>query len=533
MNPANPEATHVAVRDGVILGAGTLDTLKSWGNFDLDNRFADKVLMPGFIEGHGHMLEGVYWRYIYCGYFDRTDPNGRMWRGMRSVEDVVQRIREEHQRLGDDPRPIFGWALDPIYYGAKRMNRHDLDAVSATRPIGIVHASGHIVNANSAALALVDYMRPGLNHPGIGLGPDGLPTGELRGHDAFEPIMSKLNVSKAAAANDVLGLREYARLAVRNGVTTSTDLSNPLPEDSIAPTLGVTGEDTFPIRLIPAIRALGRQADEVVAYAKRCRARSTERLRLGALKVSIDGSIQGYTARLRRPGYINGAPNGLWYLAPETVASVYEAALREGIHVHTHTNGDQATELAIESLERALQKQPVFDHRFVLQHCQLASRAQLHRMKAVGMCANFFANHHYFYGDQHYAATVGPERAERMNPCRSAQEIGVPFTIHSDAPVTPLSPLHVAWCAVNRLTASGRRLGEYERISVPDALRAITLGAAYTLKLDSEIGTIECGKVADLAVLEDDPLEIAPERLKDVRVWGTVQGGRIFEAATI
>ncbi|RPH40123.1 MAG: amidohydrolase, partial [Burkholderiales bacterium] len=182
------------------------------------------------------------------------------------------------------------------------------------------------------------------------------------------------------------------------------------------------------------------------------------------------------------------------------------------------------------SLETALRAHPSPDHRFVLQHCQLADSAQLRRMKALGLCANFFANHHFYWGDAHHDQTVGPDRAERMNPCRSAQDIGVPYTIHSDAPVTPLGPLHVAWCAVNRRTASGRLLGAHERIPVADALRAITLGAAWTLHLDGEIGSIECGKRADFAVLEDDPFEVAPEALKDVGVWGTVHGGRIFAA---
>jgi len=120
-----------------------------------------------------------------------------------------------------------------------------------------------------------------------------------------------------------------------------------------------------------------------------------------------------------------------------------------------------------------------------------------------------------------------------MNACASALAAGVPLAIHSDAPVTPLGPLFTAWCAVNRRTASGRLLGEHERIGVPDALRAITLGAAYTLRLDHEIGSIECGKRADFAVLEDDPLEIGAEALKDVRIWGVVQGGRVFEAAAL
>jgi hypothetical protein len=117
-----------------------------------------------------------------------------------------------------------------------------------------------------------------------------------------------------------------------------------------------------------------------------------------------------------------------------------------------------------------------------------------------------------------------------MNACRSALDAGVPFAIHSDAPITPLGPLFTAWCAVNRLTASGRVLGEHQRIAPADALRAITLGAAVTLKLDGEIGSIECGKRADFCVLEDDPTEAPAMALKDLRVWGTVQGGRVFQA---
>jgi hypothetical protein len=201
------------------------------------------------------------------------------------------------------------------------------------------------------------------------------------------------------------------------------------------------------------------------------------------------------------------------------------------VQVHTHTNGDEATELALDCMAQALQGHGGADHRFTLQHVQLADAAQFRRMKALGLCANLFANHHYYWGDQHHAITVGPERAARMNACATALREGVPLAIHSDAPITPLGPLFTAWCAVNRLSASGRVLGEHERIGVADALRAITLGAAYTLKLDAEIGSIECGKRADFCVLDDDPTDVAPEALKDVRVWGTVQGGRVFPAA--
>ncbi len=207
---------------------------------------------------------------------------------------------------------------------------------------------------------------------------------------------------------------------------------------------------------------------------------STDRLRLGTVKVVVDGSIQGFSARLRPPGYYNGAPNGLWYIAPEQLGEIFERALMAGVRVHSHTNGDEATELVLDTLELALRKNPSPDHRFTLQHCQLANSAQFRRMRALGMCVNLFPNHHFYWGDQHYALTVGPERAERMNACATALANGVPMAIHSDAPVTPLGPLFTAWCAVNRLTSSGRRLGTEERISVGDALRTITLGAAFT-----------------------------------------------------
>ena len=192
-----------------------------------------------------------------------------------------------------------------------------------------------------------------------------------------------------------------------------------------------------------------------------------------------------------------------------------------------------ATELALDTRGPALLKHPRRDHRFTLQHCQLADTAQFRRMRTLGMCVNLFANHHFYWGDEHYRLTVGPERATRMNACRTALAEGVPLAIHSDAPVTPLGPLFTAWAAVNRITASGRVQGEHEHIAVDDALWAITMGAAYTLHLDGEVGSIETGKRADFAVLEEDPTKVDKMALKDVPVWGTVQGGRVFPASKL
>ena len=531
MNPARPHATHVAVRDGRILGAGALEELAGWGDYRLDERFADKVLMPGLVEGHSHVMEGSLWAYVYCGFFDRMDPEGRVWAGLKSIDAVVERLGEAAGALEDPAAPLAGWSLDAIYYGGRRVNRHDLDRVSTERAVGVLNASGHILNVNTRALELAGMMRTGVNHPGIPLGADGLPTGEMKGPDAMAPLGVHTGFDRDLLACDEPGLRRFARLCVRTGVTTAADLANLLPEDAVEMMLRVTSEPDYPARIVSLRRFYGLTPEELIDRALELRGRSRDRLRLGIIKVVADGSIQGFSARLRWPGYYNGAPEGLWYVPPEHLLEIYERALAAGLQVHTHTNGDEATDLALDCMESALRKHPAPDHRFTLQHCQLADAAQFRRIRALGMCVNLFPNHHFYWGDQHYAVTVGPERAERMNACATALREGVPLAIHSDAPVTPLGPLFTAWCAVNRRTASGRTLGEQERIGVADALRTITLGAAYTLGLDGEVGSIETGKRADFAVLEDDPETIGGERLKDVRVWGTVQGGRIFPAA--
>lgn len=528
MNASRPTATHVAVRDGRILGVGSMEELQGWGPHEVDDRFADKVLLPGLVEAHAHLMAGGLWRYTYCGYFDLRDPDGRNWPGGQTLEAVIGQMSDASTRQPDGP--LLGWGFDPIYFGAQRVSRHDLDRVSSARPVGVLHASGHILNVNSVVLEKASLLRTGVEHPGMPLGTDGLPTGELKGPDAMMAAFAIVGLDRSFLSGDEFGVRAFAKLAVRAGITTSTDLAATLLEPELDSLLSITAEDDYPLRLVPLLRLIGMTPAQAVERSVALTSRSTERLRLGRIKVVADGSIQGFSARMRWPGYFNGAPNGLWYTAPETIRECYTLALQQGVQVHTHTNGDEATELALDCLAAALKAAPTRDHRFNLQHCQLADAAQFRRMKALDMCVNLFANHHFYWGDQHYSTTVGPERAERMNACATAQRSGVPFTIHSDAPVTPLGPLFTAWCAVNRLTASGRVLGAHERISVADALQAITLGAAYTLKLDHEIGSIESGKRADFCVLDDDPTTVPPEQLKDVRVWGTVQGGRVFQA---
>lgn len=535
LNPMQPEASHVAVREGRILAVGDLAAMRAWGDFELDERFADKVLMPGLVEGHCHLKEGGMWSLPYLGWFERRDPQGRVWPGLRSMDAVVARLAEVDRQMQDQGQaadaPLIAWGFDPIYFGAERMSVVHLDRASATRPIVIAHANGHLMNVSSAMLRWAGITRD-CEIEGVIKFANGEPTGELQEPAAMFPVLRKVGNAGLLAPMDDAGMEGFAAIARMQGVTTATDLVNKLGEADCATLERACAREDYSVRILPAFQAFHgtHGAREGAEHVRTLMARNSDRLRYGLVKMMLDGSIQGFSARLRWPGYFNGAPNGIWVTAPAQYEADFEAYHRAGLSIHTHTNGDEASEVAIAAIARVLARQPHPGHRHTLQHGQMIDAAQFRRMAALGLSANLFANHLWYWGDQHHEMTMGPDRAQRLDACASALAAGVPLAIHSDAPVTPLGPLFTAWCAVNRLTPKGRLLGAAERLSVPQALHAITLGAAWTLGLDHEIGSIECGKRADFCVLEDDPLAMDPLRLKDARVWGTVLSGRLFPA---
>ncbi|MEV8468862.1 amidohydrolase [Fluviibacterium sp. DFM31] len=524
MDPNRPHATHVAVQSGRILAVGGPDCAESWGKpVRHDRRLADTVLMPGFVEGHAHLMAGGLWAHAYVGFHDRTDPDGRLWPGLTSIDAVVNRLTEYAERL-DPHEPLIAWGFDPIFFAGERMNRHHLDRISRDRPIIVLFSSLHLLCANSATLDLACYGRE-TSVEGVIKDADNLPTGELQEMAAMFPVLRRLKLDFRDLSQTEEAIRAFGRMACRAGVTTITDLYSTMEDSDLDLLLRLTSEPDFPLRIVPVLGAGGAQASEIAARAKALETRSQDKLRLGAVKLMTDGSIQGWTARVKWPGYVGGQPNGLWNAAPDQIFELCEVMQREGVQMHIHVNGDEASELGIDALAAALRKHPGPELRHVLQHGQMMGADQFARCRELGIAVNLFANHLWYFGDQHAALTIGEDRARRMNGCRACLDAGVALAIHSDAPVTALGPLFTAWCAVNRRTASGRTLGPEQRISIAEALYAITLGAAHTLRLDGEVGSIETGKAADFAVLGEDPETVAPEALCNVPILGTVSGG--------
>jgi predicted amidohydrolase YtcJ len=530
MNPSNPTATHVAVRDGIVLGAGTLDEVSGWGEYELDDTFRDHVLVPGMIEVHSHSFEGLTGSVPYQGWFDRTAPDGRTLPGIRSFDELIDDLRRLDTELDDPDEPLVTVGFDPVYFDGARLDRTHLDLVSTTRPIFLFHASAHLATVNSAMLVASGITR---DTPTVGVARDaeGEPNGELK-------EMPAIALARSAVAKlfSIIGREDtiwnFGRMARQVGLTSVGDLAGQL---LASPQLRerwtrIVNDPAFPARVtmhnLGSSIGAGGDFDTVARELTALRANhESDKLRFPGVKFVLDGSIQGWTAVMNPPGYFTGADHGQMLTVPEQFVDWARPFHRAGIPIHIHCNGTATIDLAIDTIDQLLREYAWLDHRHTIQHSQLTTEAQFRRMKNLGMCANIFANHLWYWGDVHYEQTVGPERANRLEPCGTATRVGVPFALHSDANVTPLGPLHLIWCAVNRITPKGRVLGEHEKISAYDALWAVTQAPAYQLHLDHLMGSIECGKYADFSVLSESPLAVEPMQIKDIAVWGTVVGG--------
>lgn len=535
MNPSMPQAQYLACEDGKIVSVGPKEAVAHlMDEYELDTSYENKVLVPGFVEGHAHAMEGGVWKYTYLGFFDRTAPDGKLWTGVKNLAQIQDRLQTAAAELAEG-EVLLAWGFDPIYFEGQRISRHDIDAVVSDRKVVILHASFHVLTVNSVMLEASGLDKE-TSIEGVLVDENGAATGELLEMATMNRVLELLDDDVFDASADPSALFLYAKSAARVGVTTATDLYNPLTPKGVDILKEVTSLPEFGLRLIPAMSALSYRPEEGVERLLSLKDTGNDKLFFGTVKLMTDGSIQGYTARLMYPGYFQkegeSAQNvkGIWNAPPETLTEMVHAYHQAGINLHIHTNGDEATQLMIESIESALSMVPWMNHRHTLQHCQLVNHAQIKRIANANICMNIFANHLYYWGDQHLHATVGYERAQRMEPLRSALNKGVTVAIHSDAPVTPLDPIFSMSCAVNRLTPNGVRLGEYEKVSAMEALEMVTLAPAYSLHLDHLIGSLECGKFADFAVLETCPLTCESEEIKDIKVLATHLGGECVYA---
>ena len=521
--PAYAEA--VAVRDGKILAVGTrAEVAKAAGAGAAQVDLAGRTLLPGFIDGHSHLLN-------YADSLVQANLNPPPIGGVTKIADIIEALRKLKADMKAGPGdPLIGQGYDQDMLAERRHpTAADLDAAFPENPVILVHASGHMLVANSLAFKAVkiDASTPDpeggtiLRKPG-GREPLGLV--QEMGMYPFQPIL------KGARKPEVdldLVKRAVAHYAA-NGYTTASEalvLGEKMPVIEAAADAGAFSIDVI---ALPAFT----MAAEVVGTGKIKWGEYRKGLKYAGLKIAVDGSPQGKTAYLTKP-FLTPVPGcktdcrGFPNLTQDQVNQLVLLTYKNSVQMFSHCNGDAAIDMMIAGHENAekLLATPGKDRRTVIIHSQIMRADQLDAYAKHGLLPSFFSNHVYYWGDVHYA-NLGPERAAFISPLASAFKRGIRATNHTDATVTPTDPMFLLWTSVNRVTREGRVLGEAERVTPYQGLQALTVNGAYEYFEEASKGTLEVGKRADFVVLDKNPIKVEPMAIKEIRVIETIKDGK-------
>lgn len=514
-------AQAVAVTDGLIHAVG--DNAKVRAHIGPNTRVVDldgRTMLPGFIDAHSHFLIAGRNQNI------AVDLNAPPIGDIENISDLIARVSKRAKTTppGDW---IIGLGYDDTLLSENRHpTRHDLDAASTDHPILLFHVSLHFAVANSRALEIAgvtgDTPQPSGGVIHLEENSDE-PNGLLEEGPAFFLVYGR--VPQPTLEQNLDGVNQGARTYAQAGVTTAQ--SGAADKATIPVLQEAVRRGLMPIRINVYPNADVTEA--IIAGKFSIEPLDSDMLHIGATKIVADGSIQGYTGYLREPYHepYKGDTDYRGYprMSRDELTKLVTLLYKNDHQVAIHGNGDAAIDDILHAIAKAQETYPATDARPIIIHSQMAQDDQLDRMKDLGIIPSFFSLHTYYWGDRHSAIFMGPERAARMSPGKSALERGLRFTIHCDTPVVPMEPLKLVWATVNRISTGGVIIGENQRISVMEALRATTINAAYQNFEEDVKGSIEVGKYADLVILSEDP-RLYPTRIKDIEVLETIVGGR-------
>jgi predicted amidohydrolase YtcJ len=522
VNPAQPAAEAVAIRGGRIVAVGTeADVMQHKGPNTQVTELAGRTLVPGFVDGHSHFFTcGEVQVQALCA----SPPAGTC----RTVADVIAKLKQvqERQKLGPGTF-VIGFGYDPELLAEKRApTKQELDAAFPDNPVILVHVSGHGAMLNSKALAAYDITAATPTPVGGVIGreagsqePDG-----LLFETAFLPVFAKV---PGPSDDELLRLITTGQeLYLREGITTAQEGATMKHQLDLLRIMADRGLLKLDVVALPFITEL-----ETVFAGGPPRAEKTytNRLRIGGVKIVMDGSPQGRTAAFTTP-YLTDGPAGqqkwkgeLSFPQPmlnEMVKKVYDG----GAPLFVHCNGDAAIDALLEAHRFAAGEDPAKPRGTVGVHSQFIRPDQLQKYAAWKITPSFFTLHCFYFGDTHIA-NRGLDQASFISPLKSARALGLRPSNHTDFNVSPLSQLFTIHTAVNRLTRSGQVLGTDERVTPLEALEAVTIDGARQYGEEAAKGSIEVGKLADLVVLSGNPLTVEPATIQDILVEETIKDG--------
>lgn len=521
MELENDYVEAVYVEDGLIKKVGAL---KNFNDYLEDPsiekiHLTGKTLLPGFIDPHSHLsMIGPL-----SALADLSE--------CKNFDELIQTLKTyiKDHNLGESD-VVYGFGYDHNFLAEHRHPTKDiLNQVSTNIPIFISHASGHIGCANDCALTLakIDSFTPDVEGGYIGR-VNG--TNEPNGYFEEESMMALQKMIFSKLTLDYNHLTKVGQeMYLKNGITTAQDGATQTDTIELFKHLAEQNDLLIDIVVYPQIVDNPQDMQENEKYAKKY----YNRLKINGYKLFLDGSPQARTAWLTQPYEGEEEYRGYPQYSDEQVREFVQKAIDDDVQLLTHCNGDAASDQLLTHYSAALEKSnnpTKHELRPVMIHCQTARNDQLDKMKAIGMIPSIFVDHTYYWGDIHLK-NLGEQRGNRISPAKSAFDRGLVVNLHQDAPVVKPNMLQTIWSAVNRITRKGVEIGKEERISVYDALKAVTINAAYAYFEEKKKGSISPGKVADFVILNDNPLKVDQMAIKDIQVLETIkEGNSLFKA---
>jgi len=505
----------IAIQNKKIVWIGSHTEAKKIQGQRID--YHNQAILPGFIDAHGH---ASYLAFATQVANIASPPVGEV----KTIKDLQENLKKFIKDSNLQPGEwVMGLGYDDSLLAEQRHpTKDDLDAVSTDHPIYLIHVSAHLGAANSMGLSLANINSESNDPPG---GKIRRYENSLEPNGVFEETAAyPLQQLAMSAYKDPIGsVKKAMDIYARNGITTAQD--------------GASSQET--IALMQAADAQGMINLDIISYPIGQNGLDQNldsinfgnykgRLKIGGIKLILDGSPQGKTAYLTEPYYKpphseSDSYKGYPLIPQSEVSKWVKRYAGLNIPIMAHANGDAAADMLIEAVKNA---DITSDHRTIMIHAQTVREDQLDKMKELSIIPSYFSTHTFYWGDWHRDSVFGEDRAMRISPTKSTLNRKIPFTVHNDAPVVPPDMIRLLWSTTNRKTRSGKVLGEEQKISTYSALEAMTINAAFQHFEDDIKGSIEVGKLADLVVLSEDPLSIPVNELLELKIMATYSHGK-------